>query len=133
MRSLVRVVVVLALGAGLVLGARQLPDLRYRAAGVTADADGTAVAGSSTAKPVTRSALVCPGPETVGVKGVDAKTAVAPTTVRVAAPPSDLLSGTLGTSATTSGSGSVEASVIGGSGTAAALGFTSLVAPGTAS
>jgi hypothetical protein len=133
MRSLVRVVIVLALGTGLVLGARQLPDLRYRAAGVTANADGTATGVSSAAKPVTRSALVCPGPETVGVKGVDAKTAVAPTTIRVAAPPTDLLSGTLGPAASTSSSGSVEASVIGGSGKAAALGFTSLVAPGTAS
>src|SRR3954464_15966384 len=132
MRSLVRVVVVLALGAGLVLGARQLPDLRYRAAGVTADAAGTGVAGSSTANPVTRSGLVCPGPETVGVKGVDAKTAVAPTTARVAALPSDRLPAALGTTATTSGGGAVEASVIGGSGTAAALGFASLVAPGTA-
>jgi hypothetical protein len=134
MRALIRTALVLAVGAGLVVGAIRLPDLRYHLAGSGSSPAAARAAGPVTAatKPVTRSVLVCPGPETVGVKGVDAKKALAPTTVRVAAPPSDLLAAALsGDSASTgsTGSGSVDATAIGSSG---ALDFTSLVGPGAA-
>lgn len=133
MRAVLRTALVLALGVGLVLGARALPDLRYRVAGSAAGDTSGGSGPSLQSRPVTRSTLVCPGPETVGVKGVDAKAAVAPTAVRVAAPPSDLLPAALAGAVAASLSGSVDPAVIGGSGDPAALGLTALVAPGAVS
>jgi Family of unknown function (DUF5719) len=115
MRALVRTVLVAGLGVALVLGAYRLPDLRFHLAG-SASAGGSA-AGSVTpaTRPVTRSTLICPGPASVGVKGVDAATAAAPTTVRAAAPPADLL-GDLLRDVTSGAAGSVAATAVGGSG-----------------
>lgn len=121
MRAVVRTLVVAALGVGLVLGAYRLPDHFWHLAGSGAPG---AAAATVTARPVQRSTLICPGPETVGVKGVDATKAAAPTVVRVAAPPGDLLT------ASTSSAGSVAAGAIGGTGS---LPFPALSSPGTAS
>lgn len=115
MRALIRTVLVAGLGVGLVLGAYRYPDLRWHMAGSGAQA----TTGPDVSRAVTRSTLICPGPETVGVKGVDATTAVAPTVVRVASPPHDLLGPT-----TAGAAGSVAAGAIGGSGALAFPGFT---------
>jgi Family of unknown function (DUF5719) len=121
MRAVVRTLLVAAVGVGLVLGAYRLPGRTWQLAG-----SGPAAASVATgaARPVQRSTLVCPGPETVGVKGVDATKAAAPTVVRVAAPPSDLLSGAQPSA------GSVTASAIGEAG---AIALPTLSAPGVAS
>jgi hypothetical protein len=146
-RALVRTAIVIVLGAGLVLGATHFPDRRWHLAGSGATTGtGTGsngsgpggaaadVSSSSAPRLISQSALVCSGPETVGVKGVDGKTAVVPSQIRAAAPPSDLVTGALGAAATGSaavtGAGSVSAAAIGGSGP---VGFTSLTAPGVAS
>jgi hypothetical protein len=94
-RAVIRTAVVVALGALLVVGAVHLPGLHSRlpgaGTGVTA-----AAAETAPARVVTRTALVCPGPESVGVPRIDAASALSPTYARVAAPPSDLLSAVLG-------------------------------------
>lgn len=120
MRALARTVLVAGLGVGLVLGAYRYPDLRWHMAGSSAPA----ATRPDASRAVTRSTLICPGPETVGVKGVDASTAVAPTVVRVASPPQELLD-----AGTTAGAGSVAAGAIGGSG---ALAFPGLAGSGVA-
>lgn len=122
MRGLVRTVVVAGLGALLVLGAYRLPDLRWHLAGSTTGSTGQST-GLDQSRPVTRSTLVCPGPQTVGVKGVDAAKAAAPTLVRAAAPPRELLS------PSPSGAGSVAATAVGASGP---LTFPGLSGPGVA-
>jgi uncharacterized protein DUF5719 len=124
MRALIRTTVVAALGVALVLGAYRLPELRYHLAG-SAGSDSAGVRPAS--KPLTRSTLICPGPETVGVKGVDTTTAAAPTIVRVAAPPADLLGALVSGAGAGSSAGSVAAAPIGGSGP---LGLPPFTAPG---
>jgi PKD repeat protein len=133
MRAVFRTAVVLLLGTGLVVGAVRLPDLHARLAGAGSGVT-AAAAETPAARSVTSSALVCPGPESVGVKRVDTSTATAPTTVTAVSPPIDLLAtalssahATLAPSATAAGS--VNATGLGGSGQ---LAFTPLGAPGVA-
>ncbi len=138
MRAAIRTAVVLALGALLVVGAVRLPgrhlSLPGAGTGVTA-----AAAETAPARVLTRTALVCPGPESVGVKRIDAVTALSPTRARVAAPPSDLLAAALGSTrgaAALSGTPGLASAAslpatTSGSGTPA-LSFTPLSAPGAA-
>jgi hypothetical protein len=125
-RALIRTVLVAGVGVALVLGAYRMPDRHYHLAGSeSSNASAGATIASAT---LTRSTLICSGPETVGVKGVDATKAAAPTIVRVAAPPADLLGSLV--SGAGSGAGSVAASPIGGTGP---LAFPPFTAPGMAS
>ena len=74
MRAVIRTAVVVALGAGLVVGAVRLPGRDVRMAG--AGSGVTAVAAETpAARALTRSTVVCPGPESVGVKRIDASSA----------------------------------------------------------
>jgi hypothetical protein len=127
MRAVLRTAVVLALGAGLVVGAVRLPDLHARMAGA-GSAEPARAAQSPAARAVTRAAVVCPGPESVGVKRIDTTTAVAPSMVRVASPPTDLLSPVLGP-----GGGSTSASITAKAMSGTALTFEPMSAPGAAS
>jgi hypothetical protein len=122
-RALIRTVLVAGVGVALVLGAYRFPDRRFHLAG-SASASSSAATVAAASRPLTRSTLICSGPETVGVKGVDAAKAAAPAIIRVAAAPADLLGGVV------SGAGSVAASAIGGSGP---LAFAPFTAPGAAS
>ena len=128
MRALIRTVLVAGVGVALVLGDYRYPGLHYHLAGSTSPSSSTSAAVGTSTRPVTRSTLICAGPQTVGVKGVDTATAAAPTVVRVAAPPADLLAGIV--SGLGPGAGSVAASAIGGAGPQPFAPFT---APGTAS
>jgi hypothetical protein len=88
-RRVLLLAAVVAAGAGLVTAgtAVRLPSLDLASAGSDADAPGGALAARTT--PVDRTDLVCPGPETIGVRGVEpVGTAPAPATVGAAGPPS---------------------------------------------
>lgn len=119
MRGVLRTAVVLLLGAGLVVGAVRLPDLHARLAG-SGDGSTSQAAETAAARPVSRSTVVCPGPESVGVKRVDSSVASAPTTISAASPPSDLLASALSAAhvSTVGGTaiGQVDATALGGSG-----------------
>jgi hypothetical protein len=133
-RAVLRTAVVLLLGAGLVVGAVRLPDLHARMAGAGSGVT-AAAAETPAARSVTSSTLVCPGPESVGVKRVDTNTATTPTTVTTASPPADLLTTALSTAHATlapglTGAGSVNATALGGSGP---LAFSPLATAGAAS
>ncbi len=137
MRAVVRTVVVLALGALLVVGAVRLPGLHTQLAGAGTGVT-AAAAETAPARTVSRTSLVCPGPESVGVRRIDAATALSPASARVATPPSELLSAVLGSTpgaAALSGApGQLTAAALAGSvptGTPA-LPFSPMSAPGAA-
>ena len=90
MRAVIRTAVVVALGAALVVGAIQLPGRHLTVAGAGSGVP-AAAAETPAARALTRSAVVCPGPESVGVKRIDASSAAAPTSVLAAAPPADVV------------------------------------------
>ncbi|MEP7194556.1 MAG: DUF5719 family protein [Actinomycetota bacterium] len=84
----VRVIALVAVGVGLLLGAVHLPapiNLAARASSV--------VATTSQADPVTQTQSVCPGPEALGVEGLAASPAQNISVVAVAAPVESLPSG----------------------------------------
>ena len=124
MKGVIRLVVVGALAAAMIVVAQRFPLRGWNLAAPTpADAATLGVAGAGTV-PVTSAAIICPGPETVGVAKVDSHTAIADTQVRVAAPPATLSGRTSGAE------GSITGRALGGS---AALGFATRKAPGAGS
>jgi Family of unknown function (DUF5719) len=135
MRAVLRTGLVALSGAGLVLGAIQLPDLHYRMAGSGGPLPATGVAtAGAVVRAVSSTSLVCPGPETVGAKGVDAKAALAPTVVRAAVPPADLIptlpASASGSAVAEQSPGSVTGTAVGAATGVSDVTFPTLTTPG---